>query len=390
MPTVGWILEGAVERFWEGQLKPSSRYVAPVYSCRQCGESFKSLDALRDHVGLEHPLELPALFIQGEPLLRESVIRLPLLEEHVELIQCSYCEIQIDGQPYRKFAKSEFRRAFVQPTNSTWNVRLIHERSVDSSQTQQEYHVRFRIPDPSNLNNVDEHFLQTLVLEELTHGDLERFESRLPMDVPTREYGGALGDYALGILLKERRSAPRSAVGFEEFAFKMRSALDVLGRFKRPVAQVVCSSIRFNLNDFANFNGADNNEVEIALNFFRNVVLSAEPDQKRDRQSEPKSPVRHAACPVDRITHELLAACSEMSNGTVISASTLGSLKAITENTTPVSEQDLAKIHVVCAEAYLRLSRVADALPHLRAVQFAPTLQQWAQHHLGAIANDEH
>src|SRR2546430_7993166 len=148
----------------------------------------------------------------------------------------------MDGGPWIRLSLSKFRAQFSRLTNSTWNVRLVHERSEDDSRTEEEYHIRFRIPGIAALNAVDKHFIQTLVLEELRHSDLNRFEAGLPVDVPAREYGGALGDYALGLLLKERHEPPRSHVGFEEVGGKMRSALEGLRFFNRPVALAVFHS----------------------------------------------------------------------------------------------------------------------------------------------------
>ena len=90
MPTVSWILERAVERFWEGQVGLGSvKILRSVFSCERCGREFSSPEDLRRHVSLEHPLELPALYVHGEPLLRESVLRAPVRESDVTLVQCT-------------------------------------------------------------------------------------------------------------------------------------------------------------------------------------------------------------------------------------------------------------------------------------------------------------
>jgi hypothetical protein len=268
MPTVGWILEDAVERFWEGQPKPAPVHVPRrVFVCKRCGRKLQSSEDLRRHFSLEHPLELPALYVCGEPLLRESVLRATVKESDVELVQCTRCEVQIDGGRWQQLSLPDFRQHFTQTVNSTWNVRLIHERALDQARTEEEYHVRFRIPNTAALNAVDEHFLRTLVLDELRHSNLESFQSGLPVDAPAREYGGALGDYALGIILKERRNQPHAPVGFEEFAVKMRSALEVLKLFNRPLALAVSGSILFNLNDFHDHGTTTATELEIGLGF---------------------------------------------------------------------------------------------------------------------------
>jgi hypothetical protein len=385
MPTVGWILEDTVERFWEGQPRPDPvKSPHLVFVCKWCAREFSSPKALHHHFSLEHPLELPALYVHGEPLLRESVLRAPVRESDVDLLHCTHCEVQIDGGPWNRLTLPEFRTQFAQPTNSTWNVRLVHERSEDDSRTEEEYHVRFRIPDTTVLNALDEHFLQTLVLDELRHSDLTRFEAGLPVDVPAREYGGALGNYALGILLKERHNRPRSQVGFEEFAVKMRSALEVLRLFNRPVALAVSSSIRFNLNDFHDYGTAIAMELETGLRFFRSIIGGSTTDESPSLvvMPAPQKASKRAVCPVDQVSHRLLDACARLSGGGRMSLTELEAIRQHTRGMIPVSEQDLAKIHVICAEGYMRCTRAADALLHLQAIQFDPSFKDWAQRRL--------
>lgn len=387
MPTVGWILEDAVERFWEGQPKPAPAHVPqPVFACRRCGRKLKSPEELRRHFSLEHPLELPALYVRGAPVLRECVLREPLNETDVQLVQCSRCEVQMDGSAWQALSVARFRQQFTQPVNSTWNVRLIHERSLDEAHNEEEYHIRFRIPGTSALNAVDEAFVHTLVSEDLHHANLQLFEQALPPDAPAREYGGALGDYALGIILKERRTTPHAPIAFEEFAVKMRSALEVLKPFNRPVALAVSGSIRFNLNDFQDHGTITAIELETGLNFFRTITGQVAIGAVSGPSSGQAPLPQRAICPVDRISHRLLFACERLAKYGGLSLAELESLRQLTRGMAPVSEQDLSKVHVLCAEGYLRLARADDAVPHLRAIQFDPVLKIWAQRQMNAVS----
>jgi hypothetical protein len=386
MPTVGWILEGAVERYWEGQPKLVPVPVpARVFRCK-CGLEFHSADQLRRHFSLEHPLDLPVLYVRGEALLRESVVRFPVHESEVELYQCTRCELQVDGGPWTRLALQSLRAQFAHTTNATWNVRLVHERALDTAKTQEEYHIRFRIPNHEDLNKVDAQFISHLVVEQLSHDDLDKFELGLPKDVPSREYAGALGDYALGILLKERHDPPRSHVSFEEFAVKMRSALEVLRLFHRPVALAVSSSVRFNLNDFSLPGTPAAPELATALRFFRNITAPSATDRAEATATSSKHPPpRRAICPVDNISHRLLSAACRLAQHAPLSLADLESLKQLTRGTSPVTEQDLTKLHVTCAEGYSRLGRMLQALPHLQAIQFDPQLSTWVQTKLSTL-----
>lgn len=358
-----------------------------MFRCGRCGKIFESADTLRSHTTIHHPLELPALYVRGEPLLRDSVVRVSLAVSDTELVQCSRCEVQMDGGPWKRLAMPEFRKEFTRPVDSTWNVRLIHERSVDKTKTEEEYHVRFRIPDGAELNAVDERFIQTLVRDEVRHSDLENFENGLPQGAPAREYSGALGNYTLGILLKERRTPPHAPVGFERFAELMKEALEVLRLFHRPVALAVCSSIRFNLNDFADHGTGGAAEIETGLRFFRRVTSGAAPEKNTgDTERRSKACSKPAICPVDHITHRLLVACASLDEGGRMSLAELESMRQFTRANLPISEQDLAKVHVLCAGGYLRLGLTSDALPHLQAIQFVRPFNEWAQQQMNSIS----
>jgi hypothetical protein len=391
MPTVSWIIEKDVERFWEGQPVRASDRARPSFDCSLCEKEFSSLEELRSHYSLEHPLALPTLYVCGVPLLRESVIRLALPESDVDLVQCSRCEVQSDGGLWRQWTVSDFRRRFIQETNSTWKVRLFNERSLDQARTKGEYDIRFRIPDDDSLSEVDEHFVHFLALEELRHSDLKRFEAVLPQEAPAREYGSALGDYALGIMLKEGLDTPYAPIGFEEFAIKMRAALEVLRLFNRPVALAVSGGIRFNLNDFRDYGIPTAADLEVALEFFRRMAYQPTAGNSiRTSVSKARNILKHAVCPVDHVSFRLLAACARLARGDALSISELESLGQMIRGAALVSNQDILKINVICAEGYSRLGHSSDALQHIREVQFDPTFKNWAQRRLEDISKNGH
>ncbi|HSW48912.1 MAG TPA: C2H2-type zinc finger protein [Bryobacteraceae bacterium] len=384
MPTVGWILEGAVDRFWEG--RPKKAPASPrTFVCPHCGQPFASSAELRDHHAGAHPLELPVLYVLGMPLLRETVLRSPIGIDGVEPVQCSRCEVQEDGGVWRGLALPALRRAFASARDATWNVRLIHERLPDGAHLEELYHIRFRIPNGPVLNEIDEHFIKTLARDQVTHSDLERYSAGLPESAPEREYGGALGDYALGVLLKGGQVPRRSEVPFEEFALKMRGALEVLDQFDRPVAMAVSGVIRFNLNDFQNHKIGSGPEVDTAIEMFRSFTGGG--TTVIDRY-EPSKYVA-AVCPTDGVTDQLLRASRQIARGGSPSRSTTDRVSDLTRSATPISEQDLVKAHALCAESYMRLDDAEAALYHLRAIQFDPALRGWAQQRLTDLVSHE-
>lgn len=386
MPTLGWIAEKAEERYWESRPRVWEDHPrSSGFTCRQCGIVVASSEELRRHFNVSHPLAMPALYVHGKPLLRESVIRAPIGEDDANLLCCSRCEVQMDGGPWQDLTLEEFRAHFCQARDSIWNVRLVHERLATNSQSDEQYQIRFRIPNGADLNAVDAHFISTLAVEELSHSDLERFDAGLPMDAAAREYGHALGNYALGIVLKERRDHPWSSTEFAEFSSKMRSALETLRHFQRPVALAVSNAIRFNLNDFVDYGVATATELDAALAFFRHRAgAGGSTDSIRANVLDPNIVDRNI-CPIDSITHRLLSECVQLSGGDKISLDRLADLRHLIQETVPISTQDLAKIHVLCAEGFARLGRVNHTIEHQRAIQFDPVFANWAQRRLTEI-----
>jgi hypothetical protein len=387
MPTVGWILEDAIDRFWESQPFPRPLSATPQrFVCGACGQVLTSAEELRRHYSLCHPLELPSLYVQGEPLHRSTAIRNVLLEKDIEFVQCTLCEVQVDGGAWSQLKPQQFRKRLAQCTSGTWNVRLLHERAEDGARTHCDYHIRLRVADTSTLDAVDAEFVGKLVHEDLRHSDLAKYESSLPHDLAGREYAGALGDYALGVLLKERGEPRTFQVGFEEFASKMRAALDVLCSFDRLVARAVSASIRFNLNDLQYAGDVDGSDLEPGFRFFRSTTGAKGAAMAVDTRSPRRDwTLKRSVCPIDHNSHQLLRACALSLQPAASAQQVIAVLDSVTEGSHPVSTQDLAKFHVLAAEAYLRAGRIDDARDHIQAVQFDPVLKYWARRHLDII-----
>ena len=386
MPTFGWVREGDIERFLKGQ--PERPPADPQeFECPQCGKKFIQIQELRDHIGLYHPIELPKLYIFSKPLLRESVVRKHIGVDDIGLVQCTSCEIQVNGEAWRTITPNRLIKRFSQAKNAGWNIRLINERALDKAKTQEEYRIRFRIPDDRRLYEIDALFIEKLAIDEINHSELEAFQRCLPTDAPALEYAGGLGDLVIGILLKERNGLPRSPMNFDEFEAKMKSALDVLQHFDRPLANAVCNAVRFNLNDFQDHKVDSLSDIDKGLLFFRDIIEGGSLTRKRKRTvSTGEKPVKPAICPVDRISHRLLSACLQFVDGGILHPYDLEGLRQLKRGSSPISRQDMVKVDVLCAEGFLRTNRNEDARPHLQAIQFDPSFKDWSQRKMSEIS----
>ena len=251
-----------------------------------------------EHLALQHPLPLPGLYVRGRPLTREAVLRSTLQPSEIDLVHCSGCQLRVDGGEWREPSLADFRRQFAAAKNTVWNVRLFNHWPDDGSRSWTEYDLHFRRAHRGRLNRIDGLSLRTLAIDRISHDAIDRFEADLPDSLPEREYAAALGDYAIGILLKEQRVPPRAPVDFAEFAVKMKGALEVLREFDRPVALAVVGTIRFNLNDFHDYGVSTAPQIAGGLKFFRTLASSGAPPNAAPAADVSTVPV----CPVDYIT----------------------------------------------------------------------------------------
>ena len=378
MPTVTWIREDALERFWEGQAPPAP--VRPrVFLCSYCGKSISGRDAFDEHLALQHPLPLPGLYVRGQPLMRQAVLRSTLHPSEIDLVHCSGCQLRIDGGELQERSLADFRTQFAAARDAVWNVRLFNERPDDGSRSWAEYDLRFRRAQRGRLNRIDGAFLRTLAIDRISHDAIDRFEAGLPDSLPEREYAAALGDYAIGILLKEQRVPPRAPVDFAEFAVKMKGALEVLREFDRPVALAVVGAIRFNLNDFHDYGVSTAPEIAAGLSFFRVLASSGEPPRVAPPTNSDTAPV----CPVDYITHLLLSATAYLTiDGT--GADAAGDMLLSTIERAPIaSAQDTEKALMVRSELHIRRGRWTEAAALVKPYRYDPAMKEYVRKRFG-------
>ena len=384
MPTVGWILEDAVERFWEAKSPSSSPSVATVYFCNHCRRTFQTAQELRAHHSVHDPLELPSLFHGGSVLPRESVLRSSTSLNDLDLLECKQCEVQIDCGSWKRLTSKEFLEQFCRAKNAHWHVRLKNKRPSDNAEVYEHYTILFKVADDAELDLIDESFLENVVASEVTHEALSKFQNTLPANGGSRDYGEALGNYALALVLKTKETAFVGPIGFNEFAIKMQSALGVLRFFSRPVADAVSSCIKFNINDFSTSERSLGQPVDAALSFFSRLLHEGKAIEVKWKKGRSR-PI----CPIDAISGRLMDACCLLVNKQCPSSEELEALCQLQQGTLPLSEQDLTKVKVVCAFSYLKLNMNQAAIPHLNSLRFHAVFGPWASNNLSTFSKYE-
>lgn len=389
MPTVGWIQESALDRVLEARARPTRAFVPRIeFRCSWCQRAFATHEDLCIHTSQRHPLELPTLHLKGEPILRDHVVRTRLETPDVQLVQCTHCELQVDGGEWRSIEPDEFRKRFTSCSDAHWNIRLINDHTGRGAGVSDTYRIRFSVPDPETLDSIDDLFCRMLAIDEPGHGDLAAFDAALPTGTSAREYGAALGDYAVGVLLKEKRTALRSEPELKEASSRMRVAFETLRLFDRPLAQVVSGVVRFNLNDFRTARPTASAELDAGIRFFRQIT-GAEPADEHTGTVDvgPFVSPRAAICPIDTVSFQLLTVCERVTSGDIWLAHVVGLEKACASE--PLNEYDASKLHALCAYGFLKIGQLVNARPHLRAIRFNPWMQSWVQRQLEEHMPDE-
>jgi hypothetical protein len=295
------------------------------------------------------------------------------------MIHCSGCLLRVDGGAWHELSPADFRRQFATAKDAVWNVRLFNERPDDGSRSWADYDLRFRRARRRILNGIDALFLRTLAVDRISHDAIDRFEAGLPDSQPEREYGAALGDYAIGILLKEQRAPSRAPVDFAEFAVKMKGALEVLREFDRPVALAVVGAIRFNLNDFHDYGVPTAPDIATGLAFFRSLAATGAPPKAAPTNNSSTAPV----CPVDYVNHLLLSAATALiAKGSAAEAAGETLLAAI-ERAPIASGQDIDKSLMIRSELQIRRGRWTEALALVKPHRYDPAMKEYVRKRFG-------
>jgi hypothetical protein len=369
--TIGWVYEDAYERWGDVQKSPRFR-PPPNFVCSLCDAGFQTVAALSKHQTESHRTRIPGFYISAVPVSKDVVIRKRLEASDLALFHCESCWVGINGGPLHRMQTKEFAERFVNVCDEDWVVRLSSEGQSSIENASLEYSVRFRISSEDDLRTVDEAYLATLVRDELEHRDLADFEKRLPAANGARDYGHALSNYALAVMIKDGRTSRGSGVSREEYAAKMRCALAVLSSIKRSVADLVCFAIRLNLNDFGGNTMPVGTSLESAFRLFNVAAGHAVLEAPLPRRVQSV-----AACPLDSITGTMASACEELARGQHVAEG----LERLLRDVPEMSPLDKVKVSVICAVDFAA-RQSSRAVDHLRFIEYNHTFAGWAANRL--------
>jgi hypothetical protein len=374
MPTVGWIQEDANDRFLEGRYPPEQQE-PPVIPCPYCHRTFPASDELFIHLGLDHPLDIPVMQVQSQPVLTEFAVRAVLDAADFALLNSTSCELRKDGGAPRKVSLSRLPALLAAERSSTCELRLVNERALDHNTATVRFVARFRIPTDAALNTIDKEFVRLLAVEHPRLADVDTFRRVCPDEDAAQDYAGALGDYVIGLAIKERHPDAGVHLEFEHYKEKFTSALAVLKDFRRPVARAISATVNFNLNNFTVTPVSSRlPALNTAFGFFRAVAAGKEPPSQPAEQA----PRLTSVCPVDIVTHRILDAAERLTSERKPHPIIAAGLDELAR-WEPLSEYDSTKIRVLSAIAHARLGETEKTQQQLRSLQFNFLFGKWAQ-----------
>jgi hypothetical protein len=309
MPTLNWLLESAEDRYLEATDKPAAPARDVQLECPFCSRIF--VGRIRDelakdvarHIGRDHPLRRPVLVVDGRLLGPNSTItRLPRPDD-IAIENTESLKAAVDGAAPRSVSADELRAILSNAPKRMLNVRLINGRAEDNAAAAVDYRIKIDVPDPWELDDVDEAFLKHLAREDATRDDVMRFSD--DTDGLANLYRDGLVSYVVGIFAKDDKSHVDDPKKLERALDNFGRAAQHLDSFAdRRVAAAVAACARLNLNELNPLNAATGvTAVDLVSLFLRDLATA---EDQPIWPTRPKTRASDIRCPVDEATYSLL------------------------------------------------------------------------------------
>ena len=256
MPTVGWIQETGLDRYWETGSAREYSAVPICYPCRHCVLSFDSISQ-RDMHEIEHPIQNPVLYFQDRDIAGKHLrITAPL--KLGDFGARNIGELTINGDEHQSVGELFKRMQAVQKGYFTV--------SYGNSALQKTLKIEVCIADKQELTHVDQAFALHFSKDDFTSSDIAAFIDNVKQHRTVSEYTNGLVRYLHGVMAKDRRS---DTMPFDVFDTRFNQALQSLQEYRTSLSMAIRAVIRFNRNDFTPLTAGGLPEVEAAMQFFR-------------------------------------------------------------------------------------------------------------------------
>lgn len=264
-----------------------------AHLCPYCDLVFNNIDEMEKHRVEAHPTRRPIMVFGGQAYRRqELVITEPLTEGH--LVFHDVDSISIDGTNYEPRAAEEFLKL---QRSGYFDVRIRHQ----SYEVIHKLH--FRIVDSSVLREVDDCFYEAFSTKLALTDQLSVFNRKVEkLAEAGRYYGGGLGSYITGLIIKDGLHDSRSSeVGYLD---KLGEAEDKLSAYRRALPQSILAIVHFIRNDFRPHPG---DRYLPALEYARSVFRTG-----TFNPIDSESIKGNAELPIDNATETLVTIASSL------------------------------------------------------------------------------
>lgn len=251
MPTVGWIREGDLERFFAAtsSIPDPAPAKAPRHYCPFCHATFETNRQLGQHLVSDHIGGRPFVTFGGREPPSEEVVRTHLSPSEVAFFNTTTVKISFDKSIYIDSPNEAVAEALASASEQRIWLRLENIFETNAAPIRTEYGFDFKIYRADQLAVIDKLFVERLSRPDPTVPDVDGF-LRDARRVGADEYADALADYVLAVLIKDGDTRAGIRPGERDYRRKYNSALRVLKHFDRPLARLLSALIRFSSNDF--------------------------------------------------------------------------------------------------------------------------------------------
>lgn len=368
--------EDDLERYTDAHWRELKSAPQPrLYFCDVCRAEFASEEQRDLHRSEVHLAAIPLLLLGNVAAPHEIRIRNHKMAEQVGFQNCRKLSVARDGLRPVPYTPTRLKAELAKANQSHYLVR------PDGSD--EEYVISVQIPEAAVLREIDRTFVELLAVEAPRVQDIARFREVAASIGRVGEYSGALADYVMGTIIKDRDHARGATLDFNEYKPKYESSRAILFDYVKdeshrpPVPEAVCASINFGLNQF------DGTYRPVGIRLLDDCVrfllpLLAPTTKLPDFTLV--SPGRHGApiCPLDGGTHHVLQAFERIS---LSSGRSLDVLREEAEKaeSTLLSEYDRAKLYTFTAVGLLRAGDRSSSEKILAHLVNDFTFGRWAE-----------
>jgi hypothetical protein len=256
---------------------------------------------------------------------------------------------------------------------TVWIV-LVNASEQHAAPVTSEYRLSIRIADEESLRNVEQAFIEKIVDATLSVGTVSGFLSDARCIGPGSDYAESIASYVTGILVKERPDGQNITSPLSRYRDLFGSALQRLSVHSRPFPHLLCTLMRFAVNDLSDASATTGMwELDAAMEILRGPApkTTVKPVATGGRSR------RRRICLIDHGTGRILDLAGRLAQQDRWSPTLSEECRQVAEAET-LDIMDRQKAHALWALTALRLGASTDAIAPLTQLSAVYPFSKWA------------